>query len=572
MSFANLAGAWALLGLLAVLAIHLLRRRPRPLTISTLFLLEAAATSSAGGRRVERLRHSLSLWLQLAAAALLAWLLMAPRLLREESAQKVAVVLDGTASMSAFRARALEALARRAERLQRRAARTEWILAESGQRRPPLYSGGDAAALLRAAALGWDPRWPAHDVHPALESAREAVGPAGLVLLVTDHAVTVPAGVDRLAVGEPRDTVGFAGARVEEGGTWKVVVKNHGRAPATRRYTAAVGGQPARPAGTLTLAPGAVHTIAGPFPPGGATLTLELEPDAFALDDRLPLVAPQPKTLHVQVAPEAAALPFVPRFLATLDAVARDGPPDLCIVVASAGARPSPPCPAIVFRAAPAAARFLPPAAAAGTHPLLEGLDWSGLLAPEAPALPAVPDDEVLVWAGPRPLIVLGRGPSGPVLLADFALAGSSAERVPAFPLLLHRFAERVRAGVVGREQANVETGAELPVALRAGGEPARLESGSDPAQTGPLLRAPLAPGFFTVRQGAFELVSGAAHFADTAEADLTEAASDDEGAAEPGRAEATERNSREHPLVPWATLLAGLLMALDWAGPRRSA
>jgi len=369
-------------------------------------------------------------------------------------------------------------------------------------------------------------------------------------------------------VGEPRDNVGFAGARVEEDGTWKVVVKNHGRAPATRRYTVTVAGQ-ARPGGTLTLAAGEVHTLGGPFPPGAAALTLDLEGDAFALDDRLPLVPPRRKTLRVQVSPEAARLPFVERFLSTLDSVARDGPPDLCVLVAEA--RPATPCPAaIVFRGGGAGTRFLPAAAAAGTHPLLEGLDWSALLAPEAAALPPAPDDEVLVWAGPRPLIVLGRG--GRQLLADFPLGGSSAERVPAFPLLLHRFAESVRGGVVGFEQANFETGAEVPVALRAGAGAAVLESGTDPAQPGPLLRAPLFPAFFHVRQGTEERVSGAAHFADTTEADLTQAASDDEAQGEPGRAEATERNSREHPLVPWATLLAGLVMALDWAAPRRRA
>jgi hypothetical protein len=191
--------------------------------------------------------------------------------------------------------------------------------------------------------------------------------------------------------------------------------------------------------------------------------------------------------------------------------------------------------------------------------------------APEAPALAPAPDDEVLVWAGPRPLIVLGRGGGGRQLVADFPLTGSSAERVPAFPLLLHRFAETVRGGVVGFEQDNFETGAELPVALRAGAGAAVLESGTDP-QPGPLLRAPLFPAFFHVRQGAEERVSGAAHFADTTEADLTQAAADDEAQGEPGRAEATERNSREHPLVPWATLLAGLVMALDWAAPRRRA
>jgi hypothetical protein len=560
--FAYPAGAWALLGLFAVLAIHLLRRRPRRETVATLFLIESAILASPGGRRLERVRHSVSLWLQLFAAALLAWLLMGPRLLREETTQKVAVVLDSTASLGPFRVRAEAALAGRAERLQRRAARTEWVLLESGLHGPPLYAGADAAALLRAAAAAWDPRWPAHDLQPALDQAREAVGARGLVLLVTDHEVPVPAGVDRIAVGQPIDNVGFAGARIEPDGSWKAVVKNNGREQAVRAWSVTVAGR-RTPGGTLTLAPDEVRVLSGPLPPEAASLALELDADAFPLDDRLPLVAPRLKALRVRVNPEAEALPFVARFLATLDGIVREEPADLAIVVAPAGVRPVVSCPAVVLRPG-GPGRLLPAAASAATHALVQELDWSGLLVPESPALAPAPGDDVLVWAGPRPLVVLARTAKGPVLIADFPLAGSSAERVPAFPLLLHRFAEEVRARVVGREQGNFETGASLTVALRGDGAAVVLEPESGPARETSAPRAPLSPGFFRVREARDERLMGAARFADAAEADFRQASSHEEDGEADGQIAA--RNRREHPLVPWATLLAALLMALDWA------
>ena len=50
---------------------------------------------------------------------------------------------------------------------------------ESTLRRPALYVGRDGRALTQAAAKEWDPRWPAHDLGPALDQARERSGPTG---------------------------------------------------------------------------------------------------------------------------------------------------------------------------------------------------------------------------------------------------------------------------------------------------------------------------------------------------------------------------------------------------------
>ena len=564
MNFANPAAAWALLAVPAVLAIHLLQRRPREQTVSTLFLWEAAAARSLGGRRLDRLRRSASLWLQLLAAGLLAFLLMGPRRLSEDSVQKVAVVLDSTASMSAFRARAEAALVRRARALEGRAGRTEWVLLESTLRQPALYAGSDTGALL-GALTSWDPRLPGHDLAPALDTARGLVGDSGLVVLLTDHAASVPVGVERLAVGQPIDNVGFAGARVEGAATWRAVVQNHGREPASRRWgIAEAGGR--KVLGELSLGPGEMRSLSGPFPPGRDTVELVLDPDAFPLDDRLPLLKPRPKELRVAVDASAATLPFVPRFLSTLDAVlvSTAAPPDLTIVASAAGQRPRTRGPAIVFLQGQAEARLLPPTATSGSHALLDDLDFSGLLARETAGFAPAPGDLVLLWAGPRPLVVLGPGEGGPQLVVNFALSASTAPRVPAFPLMLHRFVEGVRDTVVGRESQNVETGQELRIALDPGKSGATLDSGEGKRASGPVLRAPLGPGFFRVSQGDEERLAAAAYFADAVEADLKTASTLDEGR-DADRAAAT-RNSHDHPLVPFATLLAGALLATDWA------
>ena len=113
LSFGNVAGFWALLGIPAVVAIHFLQRRSRVLVVTTLFLLEQMRRESETGHRFQRLRTSVPLWLQLLMVLLLTWLLVRPRWLRAESVQRVAIVLDASASMQASRERALEELARR---------------------------------------------------------------------------------------------------------------------------------------------------------------------------------------------------------------------------------------------------------------------------------------------------------------------------------------------------------------------------------------------------------------------------------------------------------------------------
>src|SRR3954471_18863997 len=92
--FANPAGWWALAGVPAILAVHFLQQRARIARTSTWFLIEKLAPDSARGRTWDRLRSSRTLWLQLTAVILAAWILGEPRWIRSESAQTVVIVLD----------------------------------------------------------------------------------------------------------------------------------------------------------------------------------------------------------------------------------------------------------------------------------------------------------------------------------------------------------------------------------------------------------------------------------------------------------------------------------------------
>ena len=558
LSFANPAGWWALGAVPVILAIHLLQRQSRRVVTSTLFLFDALRPVSAQGRRIERVRNSLPLWLQIAAAVLLAALLAGPRSLRRDSGQRIVVVLDSSVSMGAFRDELARALPPRLRALTRVAAQTEWHLLETDPARPTLYAGPDLPRLL-AALDGWTPHLGTHDFAPALQAAHGLAGAAGLVVFVTDRKTDVPDGVETLAVGRPLDNCGWVGVSVE-GARWRALVQDHAAAPQTRAWHLEVDGS-ATPDETLTLAPGQVRTLAGAFPAGKDRCTLVLGGDAFALDDRLPLVRPEPKRLALFIGGgERAPAEFLRRFADSVpqtDLADSEEKADLCLDVLAPGTTPA--RPAVLFAPAAAGSKaYLPGEPLAENDPLTAGLVWNGLLCKATDPAPPQPGDRTLLWQGVRPLIFLRGDGLKRALVVNFDLRQSNADRLPAFVVLLGRFAESVRAEKVAFERRNAETNQPLAVAADPAGPPPQTSDG-----TGNPPRAPAAPGFFEVRQGDAVRLEGAAHFADPREADFKDAASFDtlEGKA----ARLRESHSRDDVLWPVFALALGAVLLAGW-------
>ena len=234
--FANPAGLWVLLGVPVIVAIHFLQQRAQVARTSTWFLIERLAPDSARGRTWDRLRASRTFWLQLAAVAVAAWVLGEPRWVRAESTQTVAVVLDASAAMGAFRPAAVAAAERELALADGLAARTTWVIMTTDPGQPALYRGPERAAA-QAALARWQPEAGRHDPAPALRLARALAGADGRTLLVTDTRAKVPADQRAAGVGEPIDNVGFAGATVtrEDGApVWRALVKNHAATPQRR--------------------------------------------------------------------------------------------------------------------------------------------------------------------------------------------------------------------------------------------------------------------------------------------------------------------------------------------------
>lgn len=545
-SFANPLGFWALLGVPAVILIHFLQQRSRVVTISTLFLLDHLQHESVKGNKFDRLRSSIPFWLQLLAALLLTWILIQPRWIKENAIQRIAIVLDGSASMEAFRGNVSSELGTKLRRLASKVHHTEYVVVDSHLSNEPIFNGTDPAQLVQALE-NWKPLASSHDFTPALRIARSLVGADGLVILVSDHLVEdLPFETQLLAIGQPTPNVGFAGLRIvatDDGQIlWKALVRNYSDQTQQRTWFLHTNTQKSSQR-SLDLAPGQTRSLQGAFPDGVDFVTLRMDADAFSLDDQLPIVRPKKKslTLATRLTPELQSI--LQPVLESLDQTVLP-PPDKAPDVSLTVYNPLKPSPlekghGVVFLDhSTLPANYLKGQIYAENHPLTEGLNWQGLLARSSTGLPLLDTDTPLLWQDERTLVFLRSNDEGRKLIFNFDLASSNAARLPAFVVTIHRFVESIRDKKIAPSQDNFEIFQPIDLAFdQSEDAPAPTLSTTVDQETlaheltprdANQLRTPGQPAFFKITQGDAKtpLLSGASHFADTREADLRQAAS----------------------------------------------
>jgi len=568
-SLANPGALWALLGLPAVLAVHFLQSRHRRREISTLFLVESLPEDTRSGAVFTRLRTGPQLWLQLLAVLLLTLLLSRPMWLRPESVQSVAVVMDVSTSMRAFRDETVAVVRDVLTRVDGVAGHTEWWLLPSDPTRPRLYHGEEVGEAI-VATEKFDPRSGPHDPRAALMAARRQIGPEGLLIWVTDHPESsAPADAVVLGTGSPLPNSGFSGIRFSsESGrtrTWEASLLHFGPEPVEKEVRVVLDGNPSETR-KVRLIPGAVTRLKGAAPPEVTRGRIELEGDAYEMDDVLPFVVPRARPLPYAVGLSDSRATWVERVMGTVPGSVSSSEP-VVVWREFPGTFPPAGFPGELYfagRGEPA-----PYAPAVPTdHPLVRDLSWSGFLGrPLADWRPAA-GEEVLVWSGATPLITLRSTAAGEQVWLNFRFEDSNADRLPAMVLFLHRFLRRVGERVPGTRTENLETRQALSLPEH-GEEPItwRVESLSGEVESRTLssapLRAPDLPGFVTVSAGTEEMLRAAVIAGDVEEADLRTAAS--RSLEESVLPEQRRRNSEVGFLTPlWFTLL-GMALAGSW-------
>lgn len=580
--FANPLGFLALFGIPVVLLIHFLQRESRRLPVSTLFLLDHLDRQSVKGNRFDRLRQSLPLWLQLLGVLILTWLLVEPRWTNAKAVQRVAIVLDSSASMEAFRKELELSLREKVPPLSSAVGTTEYTLIPSTVTGENLYRGTSFEEMMTALRK-WSPSAGSHPVEQALRVGRSLAGVEGVLIFATDHPLnTLPFGAALLSVGSPIENAGFAGLRVETDGeetVWRATLRNYTNEPLTRHWVLTAGNRKTEPR-SVDLAPGEVRTLQGKFPEAADRLSLLLEPDRFRLDDQIFVVRPSPKLLLISRTGAPNIEPVVAGLTNSLENVKQSAPgetPDLVFATYSP-LQPSelPPVAIVFLNQEQVPRQFFSGPIVTANDPIVEGLDWQGLIARSTPSIPLIENEKVLLWQGDRALILLREQGAASQLVFNFDVVHANASRLPAFAILIHRFVQRIREGKVGTEVANSELRQPLFVAHDAspGAPPLLLTMDSGrvniPINPSGQFQAPGAPEFFQVMQGQNLLLDSSANFADTREANFSKAAVISEVDSLP--IEISKRQSTADPAWRIWIGITGASLLLCWYSLGRSA
>jgi hypothetical protein len=563
----NPAGAWALLAVPALVAVHFLQERTRIFPASTLFLLWPVNPATPRGVVFRRLRSSWTLWLQVLAALLVAWVLSEPRWVHSGAWRRITLVVDDSASMGAFRARVLDGLEKTLRPFARGPVYTEWTVLAASQAMDPLYRGSSLDAALTAVRSG---EW-VHaeaDLNRVLASAVIARGNVpGAVLWITDRQRDgLPAGVQTLAFGEPVANCGWAGLRVwKEGGEtlWEAILRNWSAETQKRDWfwSDDAGDTPKE---SLELPPGGLITLRGSFPANTTRARLHLSADAFTLDNVLEMVAPQPRVIRVGCAlAGSAAADWTRRVVATVPGAefTQDGAVDVLVAPVNQGAvKQTGPMVLFAEKEFPVS----PGVSVGGDHPLMTALDWQGLLLGAVGDLNPDVGDTVLVWRGGKALIWLGNTGGSPRLWCNFPLANSNADRLPAMVLIMGRFLSQVQASATGFCRENALAGGALPVVAGRGWRLYPASGGEESLPAHSVVRAPWKPGFFEVRDEVKKTIfEGASQFLDPRESDFSTAVTAGDIGALSG--ELDQQQTEADAFTELWLLLAGLAMLGAW-------
>ncbi len=509
MYFAN---PWGLLGLVAlplIVVIHLYHRRYPPLFVAGLHLWGVETHTTTAGRTRERLPITPSLICELLAALILSLVLSDPRWGDVGKVVHLVVVLDNSASMSSrppgleeksFRDAAVVELDRRVQRLPRGSVVT---LLRTG-RRPEMLAGPAVVWDEAKPKLDdWRPALPKHDFQPTWDLAAQLAAETGQLLFLTDvvpdEKVAVPQLMEIVSVGRALENVSISAARWDfDSRTAKgrvfIRLTNHGQRAANVRVAGAVGEQSVFQQ-TISLAAGVAAPLEVEVPGGLGRLIIKTETigDGLPLDDRIELIEPKVRTLHVAVAlpKDSPSLKAVQRVLRGVPDVSLSDVESAELIIAPA--QPSPPSRRELWwlgigpfdpsdTARKAATDLIGPYILEKQNPLLDGLTLSGVV--WGGVQPLKLDVAPIITAGQHPLLSRLNGTRTTAYLLNLDFARTNLAESPDWPILLSNLIELRRDNLPGLRRWNYRLNEEIRFRLIEDAPPAATTLAADAAKT----------------------------------------------------------------------------------------
>ncbi len=471
-----LLGLAAAVAVPALAGIYWLRNRYQRHSVSSLMLWVDHRSPREGGVRRQRLQTPLLFFLELLAVALLVLAATGPRLLSDQAASPLLVVLDDSYSMLAA------GPGSRSARDRGRGAVLDAIDAEGSGASVRLIRAGDEpqlmgatirdAAQARAALKGWTAQAPRAAIGEAVSLASELGGPRARILVVTDHAP--PDDFDQgaaqwWAFGSETSNLGIVTAvraTADLGHRCLIEVANFADAAKTTRITVRADGaaQPVQEQ-VITVEPDQPHRRVFTVPRETGALTVTIGDDALALDNRAVLLPPDERPVRVQTAIRDAALRrVIHRALRSTGRAELAGATGQLLVTDSNQPVLTGPGKWVVrVRAVSreAARAYVGPFVLDRSHPLCEGLNLGGVVwAAGADAADAADEGAPVIMAGNTPLVSDRPRPGGRhdiVLRLNPAL--SSLTRTVNWPVLWWNLVRWRAAELPGLQQVNIRLG-----------------------------------------------------------------------------------------------------------------
>ncbi|WDE96383.1 BatA domain-containing protein [Lentisphaera profundi] len=525
MNLLNPLGFIALLSIPVILYIHMLQRKSKKRQISTLFLLNSDKIEKKAGSRLEKLRNSKLLWLNIFAALLLTFLLLQIRKLQEQQVLKIVVVVDSSASVQAFWPSGADKLSAELAKLAKEIKYIDLKIMSSSLDEATIYSGARIDEA-RQALRNFFPSRSGHDFGPAIRRARSLIDEKGILILCSDHLQDSGEDIKYLLIGEPIVNVGFTGFQADSSGKWQAIVKNHSNQPLNVNWSIGIPGDEKLLTQQLNLKAGELGQLRGEFPPANEKMILSLEEDAFLPDNKLYAVKPLSKKINVNSqgfddANELELLGILNRFEGVkFQAEESDFQISKIKSLSELGSQPG-----IYFTDGPY--NLIKQDVTALNVPLIEGLNWQGI--PFALAgVPSIPEGFFpILKSGKNDLMLMRETRLGHQLLCPFNLNDSEMLKSPAMIILMYRAIEDAKKYRLAYHQKNYETGNEFQDWALLGKE---VEVEGLESLSSSHFRTPETSGFFSLhlREGDVrkQIMQGGVFYADAEEGDFSQAQS----------------------------------------------
>lgn len=456
MNWLNPLGLLALLSIPIIIYIHMLQRKSKKRRVSTLFLLNSEKIEKKAGSRLEKLRNSKLLWLNLLVAVLMTLLLLQLRKVQEQKVLRVVVVVDASVSMSAFWEKGSKDLANELTKL---AGKTKYIdikIISSSIDEASIYSGalvGEASAALAS----FSPSRSGHELGPALRRASSLLDDKGMLILCSDRPHDLSEDVMQYLIGEAIANIGFTGFQAQANGKWQAVIKNHGPQAAQVKWAVGIPGNEKLVEQSVSLQAGELRQLRGEFPPTNDKMILSLPEDRFAPDNRLYAVRPLSKKMNLEIKGfddknELQLLGILNRF----DRVSfNDTPADFAIAqlrkLDDLGTQAG-------FYFLPGPYEWGEENLTAFNSPMIEGLNWQGIpfaLAPKS----AIPQGFYpLIKSGKNDLLLMRETALGPQFICCFNLNDPAIIKSPAMIVLMYRAIQKAREFHLAYNRKNFES------------------------------------------------------------------------------------------------------------------